>query len=474
VRGGRFGLVVAVLAAAAIVSAAVVGLGIYFAPSPPSPTYPSTDLNVSLNSSGMSTPVPSNFLGVDLQATFSVSGPQGAAVTSSGIHLVRWPGGGLADRLDPLAANGSGLIYGGGGKPLVPATTAADFVLWCRSAGCQPIISLPGEIDEPSRAAAEVTYFVHALGFHPAYWEIGNEPGLWSHFGVDWTNWAPNQTAAPTPDQYAAEVASYIGAIRSVDTTTPIIGLPGIGTGGSDEPAWIAATVTANGPNISAVAIHVYPAGSNVGSGPLGEFFSGLTGSSGLPTRVAQDRAAIQVACPSCQIGLLVDEIAVASGLTQSTTAGFAWIPFEAAEIIQALQTGVAGLGFWVAQGSYPGSWVSTGGSFQAIYSLFSPLLSPLPAVQLPVTVTSSAGEVFAIALGGNTSSPSLVVVVDANATLALRVSLAGLGLSSTPGELWTWSNTSASPQGHSWGPASPPRWTIPPASVLVWRASTG
>ena len=365
-RPDRSRTVIALLVVAIVLSGALVTWGFYTHPRErATPSYPTA--NATLTPSAGATPrtIGPDFLGINLRATFAMQGAQGSAVAASGVHLVRWPGGDLGDRLDPLALNGTGLVYGGPGAPLPPATTAAEFAAWCKSVSCSAIVTLPGEIDDPSFAAQEVSYFVQSLGFRPAYWEVGNEPDLWTHFGVAWADWAPGQTFGTDPTLYAQEVASYVSAIRAVDPTTPIIGLPGVGAGGFGEESWVQATVRVNGPNLSAVAIHVYPIASNLTGGGLAGLFGDLNNSNGIPTRVAAAEATIAATCASCRVAVLVEEAGVASGATANTSAGFPWVTFEAAELVQAIESGSGGLAYWAAQGSYPGAWLSPNGAVQ-------------------------------------------------------------------------------------------------------------
>jgi hypothetical protein len=472
VRASRFRALVSVLAAVAIVFAALIGLGLYFGIANSPLTFPQAPLQLTPGPSANATILPSSLLGVDLRADYSLDGPQGSAVTSAGIQFVRWPGGELADRFDPLADGGTGLIYGNGGLPSQPATTMADFASWCRSTACSAIITLPGEIDSPTYAAQEVNEFVHNLSFSPAYWEIGNEPALWTHYQVPWADWAPNQTPAPSPQQYALEVNEYISAIRSVDPSTPILGLPGVGTGGSDEAAWIQATVQENGPNISGVAIHVYPVSSTQANGTLTDFYGSLSSAGGLAARIASDQATIAAACSTCHIPILVDEISVESMPGNSVNSGFPWIPYEAAEIVQGIDANVTAELFWVAQGMYPATWVSTSGSIQPIYSLFSPLFSPLPAYRQPMTLTSPVQGIYGVRLGPNASTPSFLALVNTNGSWAVNVNLSSAIPVGEPGTVWTWSNSSGTPQSHGGSDGVPAKWELPPASLLIWRAS--
>ncbi len=472
VRLDRSRTVIALLVVAIVISGALVTWGYYTNPRrPATPSYPTTTAELTPTAGAIPRTLGADFLGINLRATFAMQGAQGSAVAASGVHLVRWPGGDLGDRLDPLALNGTGLVYGGPGAPLPPATTAAEFVAWCKSVSCSAIVTLPGEIDNPSFASQEVGYFVQTLAFRPAYWEVGNEPDLWTHFGVAWADWAPGQTLGTDPTQYAQEVASYISAIRSVDPTTPIIGLPGVGVGGFGEESWVQATVQANGPNLSAVAIHVYPIAANLTGVGLAELFGDLNNSNGIPSRVAAAEATVAATCASCRLQVLIEEAGVASGATANTSAGFPWVTFEAAELVQAIESGSGGLAYWAAQGSYPGAWLSSNGAVQPTYTLVASLLNPLPATWEPTTLSSTLGGLYAVGLGGSASAPSVVVFVNANATWAVRANLTGLVGYAPSGAAVTWSNSTSAPVATSPMIGTTDTWFVPPDGLLAWRA---
>src|SRR5208282_1546084 len=94
------------------------------------------------------------------------------------IDWVVWPAGDVADQYDMV----NGTLWTNG----VPATILNDeaqFVTACLAISCHAIFTVPGEINDSAFGAYEVWYTEQVLNFHPAYWEIGNEPYKWEHFG---------------------------------------------------------------------------------------------------------------------------------------------------------------------------------------------------------------------------------------------------------------------------------------------------
>jgi len=162
--------------------------------------------------------------GTDLRPEYAAGAGLTTEIPGTPIEYFRWPEGTLADRFNMS----TGVVYS---PSSVAPTNESDFVNWCGSVGCHAILQLPVEINNPSMAAWEVDYTEHQLGFHPDYWEIGNEPGLWTHFNIPWAHWSGSKTSTVSPQTYAAVVQAYIAAMRGVDPTIQVVGLPGTGLG---------------------------------------------------------------------------------------------------------------------------------------------------------------------------------------------------------------------------------------------------
>ncbi|MCI4360101.1 MAG: hypothetical protein L3J91_00195, partial [Thermoplasmata archaeon] len=261
-RHDRVHLGAAIVAVSAVFALVLTLLVLYPSSGPSPPTIVS--VRAVVNTTAGPRNLGSEFWGVNVGPNVEPSTALADALARSPARVVRFPGGASGDEFNFTAGtltNDSGVA-----KPAVE--NLSEFSAWCRSVACEPILELPGEIDSPSTGAFYVAYAEQTLGVHPIAWEIGNEPALWSHFGVPWSGWTLAQRVTPTPSQYAQVVRAYVAAIRAVDATAPILGLPGVGTGEYQETAWINATVALNGPNLSGVAIHAYPAGAGPGTTP--------------------------------------------------------------------------------------------------------------------------------------------------------------------------------------------------------------
>jgi len=452
-----------------VVSLVAVVLWPYTVPPPSSsPSYPVVAASLGgLN--GSSVALGSGFLGVNVRADSPLPASSAAVLNSTSARLVRWPGGAIADRLDPLATSGQGLIYNDSGTTETPATTLAQFVQWCEAVSCQSIITLPAEIDNASEALAIVNYTEKGLGFHPTFWEIGNEPALWEHFGIQWNRWNTSQASTPSPAQYANEVAVYAAAVHSVDPTTGIIGLGGVGKGASNQAGWISSVVTSAGPDLAAIAIHVYPAGSGYPVSDLPAWFGSLWGATSLASRVESAVDSVQLACASCRISVLVDEFQAGTGLTTTTALSGGYLAsYVATELIQALPLPVRSLDYYDFQGGTPGAWLNPQGTPSASLDLYQALAGRLGAVTVQLNVSSSA-QGIAAALGGTTAAQlENLMVVNTNTTYGVRLNLSEQFPDAASGVQWLFEGPSSSPTTGTLTAATAQNFTVPPGSVAI------
>lgn len=410
------------------------------------------------------------FWGADVRPYYALGPAEGAAFNATPLVFLRWPGGTIADQYNYTANR----IYGDGGAYYTPPTNESQFIAWCRSVSCGAIFQLPAEIDSPSTAAYYVAYTERTLRFAPSYWEIGNEPAQWTHFGYGWANWTAAQNVNATPGTYAQLVHSYIAAIHAVDPRARFVGLPGVGTGAYNENVWIQATVTTNGPNLSAVGIHVYPAGGSTvpGNVTAAAFTQTLLGKASLTHRIPIDEAAIRSACPKCPpIGIFVTELG--SGTQGGPYSGlmgrFADVPYLTAEVAQAMLEGVPNLDLFAFESSYNGSILNATGAPTEIYTLYSQLLDHLDPIVLNASLVGAPTNFYLVAARNASSTSYSLLMVNANVSATTTVNLltAGLPLVSS-GQYWSWNGTTKAPATGSWALLTPQLWTIPPRSVLV------
>jgi hypothetical protein len=417
------------------------------------------------------------------------------------------------------------------------STTEAEFVQWCESIQCKAIFQVPGEIEDAATAAWVVNYTeevgqiydpaigrnITKLGFHPAYWEIGNEPQLWKLANYSWRTWPVGNGTLPTlkvtPTQYASLVYSFTIAMRNVDSNIKIIGLP---AAGRPDPYpvqdWVTPVVAIDGGlDISGVAYHSYPA-SRIGDPTLQNYYAAINGSAGLNGRVADVRAGIlagtEQANTTCSaacgrnIGVYVTEFgtALSHQVYGHFSTGFPGALDFAAQIPEAIDLNVSNVDVFGAVFNTNNSWLNLTGVVRPSYTLFSEILNHLGNVAFQASLrtppqfdggnTSLGGNLYSLAtVDTKSANRADLLVVNLNTSTSVSFSpqlplLGGGTISSgTPAELWEWQgnvNSSAGWVNATVTPTTsapvavylmhglPKNWTLPPQTVALFEAYPG
>jgi hypothetical protein len=354
-------------------------------------------------------------------------------------------------------------------------------VTWCRSIGCQAIFQVPGEVDDPSLAAKIVQYTEDTLGFHPVDWEIGNEPGFWSHWGQSWGNWSSSR-APPGPMDYAEEVGAYAGAMRAVDANIHLIGLPGVGRSGSGTIAtWVSDVVQVAGRELSAVAVHIYPDTSG-GNSSLSQFYSTLSASNSgsIASRypaLETDLAKALADCSGCgPIQVMFTE--VGSAITGHPDAshyslGFPESIYVAAEATQAMTFNVTNIDAYATVLGTANSWIDASGGARPLYELESQVLSRLGPVAYPVSFSGGPTGLYGIATTSSTyggTAALLVVNTNLENGAAFAPVLPG-GLDSAATTIVAWNNNSTVEPVARLSSGLPASYVLPPNSLVLFQS---
>ncbi|MFZ0892780.1 MAG: hypothetical protein WB778_00765 [Thermoplasmata archaeon] len=434
-------------------------------PNPPA----SADVDVQWNATP--TNLSNGFWGADVRVFSEIGSPQVSEWQTSPLTVARWPGGAVADGYNYT----SNVITKNGGGTYTPPQDEQQFITWCQQVHCEAIFGVPAEINQPATAAYYVSYTENTLHFHPAFWEIGNEPGLWEEFNLPWSQWHLGSDSPVTPAQYAQVVHAYIAAMRAVDPTIRIIGLPGTGLGASQETTWLADTVAVNGPNLSAVAIHVYSAGDGNGTPTLPGFFASLTGRGSLEARIPVDRTAIAASCPSCgPIPIFVTEFGSGNGggMWDGYMKTYPNVPYISASLIQGITLGVSNIDLFAFQSTYPGSLYNPAGAASPIGELYEQVLPQLGNQYVPTSLSAPIQGIYAAATLGDQGSEAALLVVNANATVPVTIPVASAGFpQGGPAEETVWNQSASDPTTWSAPNGIGPTLTLQPASLALVRA---
>jgi PKD repeat protein len=385
-------------------------------------------------------------------------------LNSTPFHWVRY--GVDSDSCNISAAksySSSGVASAGCGYDLTSLKT------WCeaQTPHCHALLTLPGENNNSAEDAAIASWIVKTIGFQPAYWQIGNEPTGWTHYGIAWTKWKTTDASVPSPLAYAFDVKAAITAVAKVDPGAKFIGLE---TACSCNDLWFQDVAKIDGSSIAAIAYHSYPSdGSTTMSST--QLYALLASSHNLSTTYASVRSLVSGECTSCaKLPIFVNEYNAGPGWAPSTVSGtYANAVFLAASVTQALRANVTQLSVYslqtTATGSYGFSLMDAAGTVGPTGILYSKLLDHLTVGQvLGTQVKSAVGGVWSVVTKNGTAET--LMVVNSNQTSSIALSLGSAFPLTTKGAIYQWDPSLTTPTTTSGLPAS--EYSIPPQGILL------
>jgi hypothetical protein len=435
-----------------------------------SPTPSSTSTasgSVVVGAFSTATPISSGFWGVNVEPAQKFGSTDAASVAATSVNYVRFPGGILGEEFNYT----SGVVTRLDGTQVKATTTTQEFVTECKKFNCKAIMQLPAEIDKPATAAAYASYVVHTLGYQPAYWEIGNSPSGWIHFGVPWSKWATEGGGNTTPLPFANEVHTYIKAVHAVDLAAKFLAL-GAGEGGKNyAKAWVEDLASVDGHELSGISVHSYILGGP--SNPTdAELFANLQGRYSLPAQLSADQSYIKAACPTCtSLKVFVTEINAAEVSPYNKLLhAFPGTLYLAAEITQGLRLRAVNLDWFCYDCNFTGAWSRAPQQWQMQYYLFSDITTHLKTKTLPTTLTGPSTFYGMATYDGSGLS---LLFVNVNTTTAVKVNLdqSGFILGVSGVTQYMWKDGSNLPTKSSVTLSS--TLSLPPLSIAVLAVGT-
>ncbi|MCI4320168.1 MAG: glycoside hydrolase family 44 protein [Thermoplasmata archaeon] len=451
---------------------------------------PSATTNVSLVVGRSSVNLSGQFWGTTVNNEVRMFSGETDAVNATPARVLVWPGAMAGEDYDPLT-NTHYNTYNG--TPTRALTNESQFVQMCRATHCTAVVQVPAEIDDTKIAAEIVNYTEVNLSFRPAYWMIGNEPELWSHWQVAWKNWATTSTNGPDPTQFGNEVVAYVKAIRAVDNTTPILGLPASGCtcGYYTFDQWIAGVLAVTGSKIQAVAFHEYPAGwLGTGDGSLHDFYGTIQSDAGIPIRMVAARAAVQSACPGCNVSVWISELGAALSWSYygQYSFGLSGALSLASQITQAMDDNLSNIDLFATELATSNSWFGVSGLPRPDYALYTQIFDHLGTQAFPVNITGLGKTLYGI----DTVAPSDqgrrdLLVVNDNITHAISFTPKfAEGPVNAPAEAWSWNGSihvtgsnfttwvepfTPNPVPAEFPGGLPTSYTLPPQSLVLFES---
>jgi hypothetical protein len=380
--------------------------------------------------------VPTTFWGVNTQATLPFSKTDANYVHATPVKTLRFPGGRLGEEFNYT----SGQLTLVDGSHQQAATSIQTFIASCKSFGCHAILQLPAEINSPKTAAFYAKYVVKTLGFQPSYWEIGNAPSGWTHFGLPWSKWTSKAVTNTTPLPFANLVKAYISAVKAVDPGAQFLALGAWVGLKNDAKAWVTELAKVDGPSLAGISVHSYVVG-----GPKhpswSQLFANLRGSLSIPATLAADRSYIKAACSTCtKLDIFFSEINAAevSPFNPMLTT-FAGTLYLAAETVQGLAAKAANLDWFCYDCDFTGAWSTQPGHWQMQYYLFTDIMPHLENAVLSTTVKGPP-TFYAIATYNSSGLSILMVNVNTTSSVSVDISKAGFVLGASASQ-YLWKN---------------------------------
>lgn len=242
------------------------------------PVSAATAVAVTVNATAGLGAIPSNAIGLNT-AVYDGNmnnAAQPGLIKAAGIDALRYPGGSYSD-----IYNWQTNIAQGGYD--APNTSFADFMGTAQAAGANPIITVNYGTGTPALAAAWVQNANVTNHYGITYWEVGNEVYGNGTYGANWeadghcTNSSgtpvtigsePAQTYNCGPSVYAANVLSFISAMKAVSSSIHVCAVlttPGFWPDNVTNPttspqSWNQTVLTALGARTDCVIVHYYPA----------------------------------------------------------------------------------------------------------------------------------------------------------------------------------------------------------------------
>lgn len=363
--------------------------------------------------------LPRSFWGVDLQNFNPLAAPIVPDFGTSGFHTIRYSD--LADQSNITA----GLTYTAGASS---ASTSAygpeisNFAKLCPASNCTSILGVPGETADPGSVAQTVRAIEKNDSFTPSYWAIGNEPNHWTHYGIAWASWTTGDSSTPTTGQYASFVGNAVAAIRSVDSSTPIIGIEAGGTPVSDE-SFITALESVDGSSLQALAVHAYP---GIGGNHAPTAANLLQpGKLAYARNMVEDaKAGILAGCSTCAPAIFVNEFNVAGAVGNASALfqGYPEVPFAFSNAIGSIEAGATMFTFFDFASADGFELVnSTTTAKSPLYSAYAAILPEFHDSSVANwSVSAPMGNLWSVE--GSDANGSSLLVVNANTSTTLTL----------------------------------------------------
>jgi hypothetical protein len=345
----------------------------------------------------------------------------GKFLNSTPITVIRLGGG--DDGYNPTTATEYQAPPSGVGRYTAVSELLVNFTwfkAWCysRTPHCVWMTYLPGEENNTQAAVHAAQYFHNVLHFVPTYWEFGNEPLAWTHYGLNWTVWSTTDADPVTGIGYATMVHNYIAAVLKLFPTDHFMGIQ---NSCACNPTLLTTLAQVDGPELSGMAYHEYPWLNGSNTSPT-QFFGALDSVRAIPNTSAHMELMVAAGCPTC------DKIPISLGEYQAgpvpdhspLSTEYPGAPFIAASIIQALENNISTFTIFNI------AWLfnTSNGQIKEQGYLYQRILDNMTMGTDYSVQVNAPGVGGAYALLIKNGSRESLLIVNTNVTRALKLSL--------------------------------------------------
>jgi hypothetical protein len=407
------------------------------------------------------------FYGVNVRADSNFTPEDALNLSDTSALTWRFPGGNLGEDYNYITNRNATLNFTVGHHE---PNGISNFAGLCMTYQCHAILQLPAEINNSTIDANYVFYVENSLkynvsgnpeiGFTPWLWEFGNEPALWTHFGISWNNWS-TQVPAPNNTTYAKIVPHIIRAILSVDPTAAIDPLGGVGLNASYDVSWVNAVMTRieGKPRLEQavrdISIHYYPVTPWGGISNLSTFYrAAYRDPNTLQSLLPKIEKTINGSCPNCPtVGILISEAGASTNVSYTPLEkGFPMAMWDATEAIQSAESNVTSIDYFAYHNGYPGSFIASPSKLlDPSYFFFKDITPFLGSTVQKVTLSNNDSGMLQVGayLGPGSNRSLLIVNLDTvNSTSINILNSSGFPLAGHI-EVYTWAGGMPEPTGH-------------------------
>ena len=337
------------------------------------------------------------------------------------------------------------------------------FKAWCTSKtpDCAWLSYLPGEENDTKAAVHYAKWYHSVLGLAPTFWEFGNEPTQWKHFGLNMSKWSTADALQPTAIGYAIMVKNYIAAISAIYPQDQFIGLE---AACACNKLMASTTAEVDGAKIAGIAYHSYPS-SPISSSQLSGFYGLLNSTASINSSSTRFKTAVNSLCTTCK-GLPVELGEYQAGPFSAFSPfinTYAGAPWFATSVIQAIQSNLSAVAIYNSNDLY--NTTSSTATYQGL--LYNRIFNNMTMGSDYGVWVKGTGIYGVFSLLIKNGTREALLVINSGLVFGLSLHINNQFPTGVAGQAWSWSPSFSQPQ-HSTLVSLGKTYSILPQGILL------